>query len=314
MPDPITDDQGNAVTTHWYDDLAGDDEGRQETLSQFESADDFLADYSNAKNYDWRGAVAGDDDKFKSTLDRFSTPAEFGTSFREAQQKIRSGQLRPELADDASEEQIKEFREQNSIPLEAAGYLEDLPDGLIVGEDDKDLMLDFMGAIHEAHAPREFANKAIEWYNRFEERQQDAIVELDTEQAREATDMLRDPENGWGKDFRTNMNLIKGLLSGYMGEEASDQLTNGRYQDGRGFFNDTNVLMGLANLARKVNDVAPLIDQDPEQLKSLNDEIAELEKYQKEKRTAYFKDEAAQARLRELYDIRLRSTKTEDAA
>ena len=257
MTDPTIDDPGqqsdpgqqNAVTDHWYDSFAGDDPARQEQLSKFDSFDSFLEDYNAAKNADWRDGIAGDDDKFKSTLQRFSTPQDFGNSYREAQQKIRSGQLRPELPEDASEEQIKEYRQANNIPIEVEGYLENLPDGLVVGDEDKEIMLDFLGAMHEVNAPKAVADKMVAWYNDFEQRQQDAIAELDAEQAREATDMLRDSENGWGNDFRTNMNLINSVLETHFGEEAKAQLLNGRYQDGRGFFNDPNVLKGLASLA-----------------------------------------------------------------
>jgi hypothetical protein len=314
MPDQITDDQGNAITAHWFDDFAGDDEGRQEQLGKFESFDAFYEDYNTTKNADWRDGIAGDDDKFKSTLTRFADQGAFGVAFREAQQKIRSGQLRPELAEDADEAAIKDYREQNNIPLEAAGYLEDLPDGLIVGEDDKDLILDFMGAAHKVNADRKFTNAAIGWLNDFEESQQDAIVELDAEQSRETTDALRDDKDGWGKDYRTNMNLVKSVLSTYMGEAATEQLLNGRYQDGRGFMNDVNVLKGWANLARAVNDVAPLIAQDTEALQGLHDRIEEIEKYQKEHRTKYFKNEPMQKELRELYELRSKSEKTKDAA
>lgn len=300
-----TDDQTNALSGNWYDSFAGEDDARRETLSQFDSFDDFLEDYN--KRGDWRSAVAGDDDKFKSTLDRFATPADFGNSFREAQQKIRSGQLKPELPEDATEEQIKDFRRNNNIPLEPTGYLDNLPDGLVVGEDDKELMADFMGALHSANADPKIAVAAIEWYNDFAEKQQEAIADLDTEQAREAVDALRDPETGWGQDFRQNMNLIKSALDTYFGEDAKDQLLNGRYQDGRGFFNDPAVLMGLAQMARAVNDVAPIIAQDPNKLQSLHDEIEELENYMKNERTKYNKDTKAQERLRELYDLRLKS-------
>lgn len=307
MPDQIIDDDGqgggqqNAVTTHWYDGLAGDDEARQEQLSQFETPEDFFSDYSAAKNRDWRADIAGDDDKFKSTLERYADPQAFGNAHREAVQKIRSGQMRPELAEDADEEAVKEFRRNNNIPLEASGYLDNLPEGLVIGEEDKELLTDFMGALHGANADPAIAHAAIEWYNDFEERQQDAVAELDGEQSREATDELR---NDWGKDYRANMNLINGLLSNYMGTEASEQLLNGRYKDGRGFMNDTNVLKGLAELARKVNDFAPLIEQDPDQLKGLHDEIAEIEG--KMGTSEYKKSDTMQARLRELYDIRSR--------
>ena len=322
MTDPTIDDPGqqsdpgqqNAVTDHWYDSFAGDDPARQEQLSKFDSFDSFLEDYNAAKNADWRDGIAGDDDKFKSTLQRFSTPQDFGNSYREAQQKIRSGQLRPELPEDASEEQIKEYRQANNIPIEVEGYLENLPDGLVVGDEDKEIMLDFLGAMHEVNAPKAVADKMVAWYNDFEQRQQDAIAELDAEQAREATDMLRDSENGWGNDFRTNMNLINSVLETHFGEEAKAQLLNGRYQDGRGFFNDPNVLKGLASLARAVNDVAPLIAQDPNKLKALDDEIAEIENVLATDRARYNKDTKMQTRYNELLELRLQSQKGQNAA
>jgi hypothetical protein len=302
-----TGDQQNSVTNDWYAELAP--ESAHETLGKFESFDSFLEDYNNTKNADWRDGIAGDDDKFKSTLQRFQSPSEFGNSYREAQQKIRSGQLKPELPEDASEDQIKEFRAANDIPLEVEQYLADLPDGLVVGDDDKDIMLDFLGAMHEVNAPKSVAHKMVEWYNNFEAKQQDAIAALDAEQTREATDALRDSETGWGNDYRTNMNLVNSVLDTHFGEEAKAQLLNGRYQDGRGFFNDPGVLKGLASLARAVNDVAPLIAQDPDKMQGLNDEIASIEKVMSTDRQAYNKDEKMQARYRELLDLRLKSEK-----
>lgn len=311
MPDEITDNTPDDIQTPlestWFEPLVKDKPEVAETLGKFESFDAFLEDYNGAKNRDWRAEIAGDDDKFKSQLERFSTPTDFGTSFREAQQKIRSGQLKADLPEDASEEQIKEFRRQNNIPLEPQGYLENLPEGLVVGEQDKEILLDVLGSLHQINADPKVAHSLIGWYNDFEEKQQESLAAMDAEQAREATDLLRDPEEGWGKDFRTNMNLVNSLLKTHFGEDASQQLLNGRYQDGRGFFNDVNVLKGLASLARQVNEVAPLIQQDPERMQSLHDEIATLEKYMKTSRSEYMKDEKAQARLRELYDLRLKS-------
>ena len=316
MSDQITDDQQNTVTTDWYGDLAGDNEELGKQLGQFESFDAFMDDYNAAKNYDWRDGIAGDDDKFKSTLQRYDTPLAFGNAHRELNQQLRSGQIKPELPDDPTDDDIKAYREQNNIPLEVGQYLEDLPDGLVVGEDDKDIMLDFLGAMHEINAPREVAHAMVQWYHGFEERQQDAIAALDAEQQIEATDQLRSSDN-WGNDFRTNMNLINSLLDQHFGEEAKAQLLNGRFQDGRGFFNDVGVMMGLAQLARQVNDVAPLIAQDPDKMQSLNDEIMELEKKMADRTSDYWRGPEAnqnQARYRELLDIRLKSQQGDQAA
>ena len=87
---------------------------------------------------------------------------------------------------------------------------------------------------------------------------------------------------------------------------------NGRYPDGRAFMNDPKVLEGIAAVQRKLDPVSRLTPPGGgSALQSLTDEIAEIEKFQKEHRAEYFKDEKKQERLRELYDIR---TKQQEAA
>jgi hypothetical protein len=303
MPDPIIDDPTTVLDGQWYDTMvpeSDDNSARREMLSGYETQDAFFDAHHEAVNADWRKGIAGDDDKFLSKLSRFTEASDFGNAYREAEQKIRAGNLGPTAPGaEATDEEISAYRTEIGVPLEAAGYLEDLPDGLVVGENDKELMEDFMGAIHEIHASTPFAHKAIEWYNGLDERMQDARMDRDTEQSKEATDELRD---AWGKDYRTNMNLITGLLKSTFGDEASDMLVNGRFKDETGFFNNVGVMKGFAELARKVNPIAPLIPNDQKAVASLHEEIALYEG--KMGTMEYKKDEKMQARLRELYDIR----------
>lgn len=298
----------SALDGAWYDTMVPEAEGneaRREMLGGYETQEAFFDAHHAAVNNDWRGDIAGDDDKFKSKLDRFTDPAAFGTAYREAEQKIRAGDLGPTVpGEGASDEDIAAYRTEIGVPLEAKGYLENLPEGLVVGEDDQELMLDFMGAIHDLNAPPALAHRAVEWYNNLEERMQDARYEQDTELSRTTTDTLR---NEWGQDYRTNINLIQGLLKASFGEDAADALTNGRFNDGVGFFNNVEVMKGFADIARKVNPTAPLIPNDQTQMQALEDEIAAIEARMSNDRAAYNKDNKAQARLRELYDIRLKA-------
>lgn len=300
------DGQTNTLTKDWFEPFAGENQDRREMLSKFDSFDSFFDDYN--KKSDWRGVIAGDDLKFKSTLERYADPQAFGNAHREAVQKIRSGQLLPTIPENATDEQIKEFRTQNNIPLEVDGYLDNLPDGMVVGEEDKDLLMDFLGVAQEANVPADFGPKVVEWVNNFNENQQKAIVELDTQQQREATQALNE---AWGKDFTQNMNLIESTLSTYFGERAAEQMMNGRYGDGTGFYNDPDVMRGFANMARALNDVAPLVAQDPQAMHSLDAQIEELENYMKNERSKYMKDEKAQTELRELYEKRLKANRAQ---
>jgi hypothetical protein len=296
-PNTVIDDtQG-----HWSESIVGDNTDRLEALKAYETPDAFFA--ANDTALDWRRGIAGDDDKYYTDLQRFNTPADYGNSFREAQQTIRSGNLKAALKEDATPEDIQAYREANGIPLEPAQYLENLPDGLVVGEDDKAIFEDFMGSLHAKNASPEIAHAAIEWYNGFAQKEQDSIADMDNSHSMETNDLLRQE---WGGDYRANINLVTGLISSTFGQEAADQLLNGRYGDGRAFMNDPNVLKGLASLARATNPVMEMGGDTHTAQQSLNDEISEIEKFMASNRTEYMKDESKQARLRQLYDLRIK--------
>jgi len=303
MPDPIIDDPSTVVDGNWYDAMAGEDAARIEVLKEFETAEDFYKQHQELSNRDWRSEMAGEDDKFKTEIERYESPAAFAQSWREQRQTISSGKMKDDLpAADADEEAVKAYRQANDIPLEVDGYLKDLPEGLVLGEDDVPIAESFMGALHSVHAPVSYAHALIGAYNEFAEESQAAQSELDVTQAKEATDSLR---QSWQADYRVNINLVEAFLENTFGSDVKEQLLNGRFQDGRAFMNDAKVLEGLATAQRRLDPVTQIIDGGADPAKTMNDEIAELEKFMSEHRTAYNKDEAKQARLRQLYGIRL---------
>ncbi len=305
MPDPIIDDPNTVLDGEWYDAVAPETEenaAAREMYAKFETHDAFLTAHNEAVNRNWRAEIAGEDDKFATTLERFENPGAFGNAFREAQQTISAGKYKETLpASDASEDDVKAYREANGIPFEAKGYLENLPDGLVLGDDDAPIAEVFMDALHSVHAPPGVAHALIAKYSEFAEEAQASREELDIEQSKEATDSLRAQ---WKGDYRANFNMVGAFLENTFGKEVKDQLLNGRFQDGRAFMNDPKVMMGLAAAQRKLDPVTQIVPSGEDPEATLNEEIAEIELYMKEHRTAYNKDETKQARLRQLYDIR----------
>lgn len=291
---------GGEAEAHWSAALVGDNEDRATAMSAFETPDDFFT--SNDSALDWRRGLAGDDDKYYAELQRFKAPLDYGNSFREAQQTIRAGNLKAALKDDATEEDVQAYREANGIPLEVDGYFKDLPDGLVVGENDQEIFNDFAGSMHEMNVEAGVIHKVIEWYSGFSEQQQDAQLEADGVDLDEATNSLRE---SWGADYRANINLVGGLLESTFGSEAKEQLLNGRFQDGRAFMNDPNILKGLSEIARKLNPVHQLVTAGNDATSTLNDEISDIEKVMREDRTTYNKDLKMQERYRQLLQIRI---------
>jgi hypothetical protein len=303
-----TNNNSETITTmnpgeeHWSTSIVGDNAERAEALKQYESPDQFLQAFDQAQ--DWRRQIAGDDDKYYSTLQRFNTPTDFGNSFREAQQTIRSGNLKASLDENASPEVIQAYREANGIPLEAKGYVEKLPEGLVLGEEDQEAFMDYAERLHNLNVSPEVVHESLAWYNEVVEQQQAATMEQDQQQRVQAEQELRE---AWGADFQPNMNAVQGFLNATFGEEAKEQMLNGRFPDGRAFMNDPNVLKALADVGRRLNPMSELTPQTGSAEQSMNDEIAELEKYMREDRTKYNNDVTAQERLRKLYEIRIKN-------
>jgi len=303
--DPITNPITDPGEPDWFKDMVTDDTPpeRVEFLKSFDTQEALFESAQTAQNANWRDAFAGDDEKFKSQLERYNTPADLGNAFREQRATISGGNLKTGLAEGATEDDIKAYRETNGIPLESDGYLENLPEGLVLGEDDKEIFADFAGAMHEMNVEPAVMHKVIDWYNGFAEDQQDTLAEIDHSHHQETEDALR---TEWGTDYRANINLVGSLIESTFGEENANALLNARDAEGRAIMNIPGVLEGLANLSRKINPVAQLAPKSgrtPDQ--TLEDEIGEIEKYMKEDRAKYNKDEKAQARLRELYQIRI---------
>jgi hypothetical protein len=303
--DPITNPISDPSEPDWFKDMVDDKTPpeRVEFLKSFDTQDALIDSAQTAKNANWRDAFAGEDDKFKSQLERYSTPEDMGKAFREQRATISSGSLKQSPDENATPEDLAAFRAANNIPAESSGYLDNLPEGLVLGDDDKEIFEDFAGAMHEMNVEPSVMHKVIDWYNGFAEDQQDAMAEMDNGHHQETEESLR---TEWGTDYRANINLIGSLIETTFSEENASAILNARGDDGRALMNIPGVLEGLASISRKINPVgqlAPSTGGTPQE--TLEGEIAAIEKFMKDDRKAYNKDEKQQARLRELYQIRI---------
>lgn len=250
----------------------------------------------------WRQTYAGEDAKRLGQLERFASPKAVLDAYFSAQEKIRSGELRSPLAENATPEQVTAYRQQNGIPEKPEGYFEKLPDGLVIGEADKPLFNSFVEGLHKLNADPKIAQYAVGWYNQLQEDQLAKQAEGDTTARTATEDALR---SEWGADYRANINHIQGFLA-QAPEGVADLLANARGADGKAVMNDPNVVRWLAQVAREANPLGTIVPGEGGSGKSLEAEIAEIEGFMKTNRTEYRKDERKQARLRDLYDARSR--------
>lgn len=252
----------------------------------------------------WREVMAGGDDKLLSRLKRFSSPANLTKSWLASQQKIGSGELIRAKPDGSDEGALNEWRASVGIPETADGYLEKLPDGLVIGEDDKAATDTFTAAMHAVDAPPEYVHQALKWYHDHQEQVVTARALADREGRQTTEDELR---SEWGPEFRANVNGAVAVIEAHGAEGLKDKFFSARLADGTPLGDDPDTLRFLTALNRQINPagtITPAPGQTP--LQTITAEKKALESLMPDRNSAYWKGpeaEGKQARWRELDDM-----------
>lgn len=250
---------------------------------------------------DWRQKYAGDDEKLLKRLERYASPKAALDALFEAQKKISAGEFKKPLPENATEDQVKAWRKENGLPESGAGYFDKLPDGLVLGEADKEIFSSLADRMLEKNVDPAVMHELVGWYNEFSEQQVEAISAREQESLAETQERLREE---WGADYRANLNMVKSLLASAP-EGIKSELETARLPDGRPLLNSPSVMNWLVQQAREINPAATLVPSGSgSPMQGVEDEIATIEKSMRENRSAYMADDKLQARYRDLLDAR----------
>ena len=254
----------------------------------------------------WRELYAGEDNNKLSRLSRYASPTAALDAMIAAQNKISSGEYKQStpFPEKGTAEEQAIWRSNNSIPEAADKYDLSFENGLVIGEDDKPIIDDFLSVAHQANMPENMVKAAVQWYYDNQEKQEEAQYERD-EQAREAgEDELRAE---WGQEFKANINRIHGLLD-TASEGVKDKFINARLTDGTPLASNPDVLRFLADMALQINPAVTLVPGAGDNLAgSISDEISNLEKMMGDRSSDYWKgpkSEELQKRYRDLIAAR----------
>ena len=255
----------------------------------------------------WRDIAAGGDPKMLSMLNRYASPANVAKALASIRSKMDAGEMVRTKPDGEDADALNEWRAQAGIPETPEGYLEKLPDGLVVGEEDRAIVDTFVKSMHESDAPPEYVHKALGWYYGHMEEVQAQRAEGDRTQRQTAEDDLR---SEFGPEFRPNLNGVHNMLDAHAPEGFKDRLFSARFADGTLIGDDPETIEFLVGLNREINPygtVTPNAGQTP--LQTIQSELAELRKEMGDKDSDYYHSEEKQARYRELIDLETRARK-----
>lgn len=205
---------------------------------------------------DWRAKIAKGDQKVMSILQRYASEDAWDKAAIELRRKMSSGEYMRKPGDKATEEEKAAWREATQVPAEWGDY--ELPEieGYEWTEDDAPIVQSFLQDMHAADTPQPVAQKALEWYGKFVQQQQDAIHDMNAELKQKVDDTLRDE---WGQDYRANMNLMQRYLKEEVDPEVFNLLYNAALPDGRRLSNSIEFVRWMGDLARGAADAGGML-------------------------------------------------------
>tara|TARA_Y100001947_G_scaffold159256_1_gene175659 strand:+ start:1396 stop:2406 length:1011 start_codon:yes stop_codon:yes gene_type:complete len=260
---------------------------------------------------DWRAqtakAVAGEDAsdedvaKLQKQMERYGTYEDWARSTFDAKKKLGEKLTSAKLPDDASEEQVAEWRKANGVPEAADKYELNLGEGVVLQGDDKAVLDSLLPVAHDLNINNETMSQLGKRFFEARAQQVQARQEQDGLDSQEAQKQLRDV---WKGDFAVNTNIFKAAIS-EMPEGLRETIVNARLPGGKGLMNDPNFVNFMVAKQRQANPTAALVPSgDGNPAETIREEIKKLEG--RMGTPEWFKDDAAQKRLRDLYEAQER--------
>ncbi len=250
---------------------------------------------------DWRDKLAGDDQKYRKQLERYASPQALAKAHKELQSKVSSGELlkAAKLPENPTAEELTAWRKDNNVPEKPADYMNDLPSGIIIGDEDKERVNSFIETMHGKNVSKDVVQAAIEWNQNKIEAERQEVYDRNSDLQEQTEEALRAE---WGPEFKRNINLVNGVIA-TLPEAARDVFAGAKALDGTALFNNPDIMRWMVDMARKVNPVGTVVT-GATNISAVDSEIEQIEKVMKDNRPAYNKDAKMQDRYMQLLEAK----------
>jgi hypothetical protein len=233
-------------------------------------------------------------------LDRVSDIGVLTKNYLSGQEKIRSGMVSTGLPDDATPDQLADYRTANGIPETAEAYELQLDEGLVLGEEDNRIFKGVFDVAHGLNLPGTAMSALTNALLTGRQVEADAAVAQDGVDNQLTNQQLKE---AWGGDFERNNNSVKGLIA-KLPESIRQSFMDARLPDGRAVFNSPEIMVAMAEWAMAIDPAATVVPNSANAVQAMNDEIKALEARMGD--DDWHADTEANARYETLIDARER--------
>lgn len=195
-------------------------------------------------------------EKMMKRMARYASPRAAMDAMINAQNKISAGGMVKIPGKDATPEELAQYRKEIGVPEEAKGYDLTLGEGMVIGDEDKDMVNGFLETAHAGNYTQQQVTDGLNW---FYQNQEDALAtrhEADTTHRAAAEEELRQE---WGTEYQANRNLMANYLGTDFDEGIAELITGARLADGTPLANHPDILRGFVAKARAANPMGALV-------------------------------------------------------
>lgn len=232
---------------------------------------------------DWKDKASAGDEKMKKWFEKFKTPNDALKAYKELETKFSKTRPLPELAKDATPEQIKEYREQAGIPESWEKYDTNL-DGVVINDFDKPLVDEFLQNAHNKNLKPSEVKSALQAYFEVATKRNAEMIKTAESQTAEVQQSL---QKEWGSLYKDNISMISTHLSNKLGPDVVEKLNSAALADGTLLINNPALLNYFLGDA-KANNMSHTLTPNTQQYTSLLERKAEIEKIQREAPNTFY--------------------------
>lgn len=239
-----------------------------------------------------------------NVLGRYATFPKFAEAFFHQHKKISAGEAAAPLTlpDNATPEQVAEYRTKIGVPAKPEDYRASLDAGLVLDDEDNRVLGEVFKVAHAEFVKPATMGKIVNSILAAREAETQTVLDKHGVDQQGAVRVLKD---SWGSDYQTNMNMVQGLVN-RLPAAVKDLFANAIMTDGRMAFNAPEVLVWLADMAREINPAATVLPNSNNPAAGIKEEIRALEQQMADDPAKWAKNAEGQNRIMALYDAESR--------
>jgi hypothetical protein len=250
-----------------------------------------------------RETLAGGDEALLKQLNRYKSPEAISKAFREARAAAQKKQSPFRLGENASEDEVKAYREALGIPENPGEYPVAFRDDFPAADVDKEMLPEFRNRMHKAGVDPKAASEALEFY-------QDLAIARTQDAQRRAVETTKKTQAElraeWGGEFDGNIGAIRELMTAQLGADGFEQMMGLRLEDGTLLQDQAPFVKMLAQIATDYYGSNAIYSGDVEATtKTVEDKLADFDNMQMSDPDKYW-SAPVQAEVKKLHEQKLK--------